>query len=222
MCRERVLGIKINKMSIFSTENLIFLIQTVGYLGLFGIIFAESGLFLGFFLPGDSLIFTAGFLASQNLLNIWWLIPILLVGAVLGDNFGYAFGKKVGPAIFNKEEGLFFHRENLEKASHYYEKYGAKTLVLARFMPIIRTFAPILAGVGQMDYKKFFVYNLLGGALWTVSLPLLGYYLGRTIPHIDKYLLPIILGIIVLSFLPSIVSGIRSGQFKQIWTKLCK
>lgn len=209
-------------MDIFSPEGLTILIQTVGYLGLWVIIFAESGLFLGFFFPGDSLIFTAGFLASQNLLNIWWLIPILLTGAVLGDNFGYTFGKKVGPAIFKKEDGLFFHRENLTKASRYYEKYGAKTLVLARFMPIVRTFAPILAGVGQMEYKKFFAYNLLGGALWTISLPLLGYYLGRIIPNIDKYLLPIILGIIILSFLPSIVGGIRAGQFRQIWTKLRK
>jgi len=199
-------------MGIFSSENLILLIQSVGYLGLFAIIFAESGLFIGFFLPGDSLIFTAGFLASQNLLNIWLLIPILFLGAVLGDNFGYAFGKRIGPAIFKKEDGLLFRKKNLEKAHSYYEKYGAKTLVMARFMPIVRTFVPILAGVGQMEYKKFFSYNLIGGALWTISLPLLGYFLGRAIPDIDKYLLPIVLGIIILSFLPSIFGLIRSKR----------
>ncbi|MEK7477915.1 MAG: DedA family protein [Patescibacteria group bacterium] len=188
------------------------LIKSGGYLGLFAIIFAESGLFFGFFLPGDSLIFTAGFLASQNYLNIWLLIPILFIAAVLGDNFGYGFGKKVGPKIFTKKDSLFFDQENLNRANLFYEKHGAKTLILARFMPVIRTFAPILAGVGQMDYAKFFLYNLVGGALWTISLPLLGYYLGRTIPDIDKYLLPIILLIIFLSILPSLIGFIKSGQ----------
>ncbi len=199
-------------MNFFSTENLILLIKSGGYLGLFAIIFAESGLFFGFFLPGDSLIFTAGFLASQNYLNIWLLIPILFIAAVLGDNFGYGFGKKVGPKIFTKKDSLFFDQENLNRANLFYEKHGAKTLILARFMPVIRTFAPILAGVGQMDYAKFFLYNLVGGALWTISLPLLGYYLGRTIPDIDKYLLPIILLIIFLSILPSLIGFIKSGQ----------
>lgn len=200
------------QMNFFSTENLILLIKSGGYLGLFAIIFAESGLFFGFFLPGDSLIFTAGFLASQNYLNIWLLIPILFIAAVLGDNFGYGFGKKVGPKIFTKKDSLFFDQENLNRANLFYEKHGAKTLILARFMPVIRTFAPILAGVGQMDYAKFFLYNLVGGALWTISLPLLGYYLGRTIPDIDKYLLPIILLIIFLSILPSLIGFIKSGQ----------
>jgi membrane-associated protein len=209
-------------MNIFSPEGLTVLIQTVGYLGLFGIVFAESGLFLGFFLPGDSLIFTAGFLASQNLLSIWLLIPILFIGAVLGDNFGYTFGKKVGPAIFRKEEGLFFHKKNLEKANQYYEKYGPKTLILARFMPIVRTFVPILAGVGMMKYRQFFLYNLIGGALWTISLPLIGYYLGQTIPNVDKYLLPIILGIIILSFLPSIIHLIKTGELKPLIKRLFK
>lgn len=197
-------------MDIFSSENLIKLIEAIGYLGLFLVIFAESGLFIGFFLPGDSLIFTAGFLASQNLLNIWWLIPLLFVGAVLGDNFGYAFGKKVGPAIFRREDGLLFKKKNLLLTKNYFEKYGAKTLILARFMPIVRTFAPILAGVGEMEYKKFFSYNLVGGALWTLILPLLGYFLGRTIPNVDQYLLPIVLAIIVLSFLPSVYELLRT------------
>src|SRR3989338_4694442 len=160
--------------------NLVSLIKTAGYFGLFGIVFAESGLLLGFFLPGDSLLFTAGFLASQGFLNIWFLIPIVFVGAVLGDNVGYAFGHKVGPMIFSKEESIFFHKDHLERAHAFYEKHGPKTLVLARFMPVIRTFVPILAGVGNMHYPTFMVYNFVGGFLWGIGMPLLGYLLGNT------------------------------------------
>ena len=207
-------------MDIFSTENLIVLIKAVGYVGLFGIIFAESGLFLGFFLPGDSLIFTAGVLASQGFLNIWVLIGVLFLAAVLGDNFGYSFGRKVGPAIFKREDSILFHKENLVRANAFYAKHGPKALILARFMPVIRTFAPILAGVGVMNYRKFFMYNLIGGALWTISLPLLGYFLGQVIPDIDKYLLPIILLIIFLSVLPSAIHLIKSGELKRIFKKL--
>jgi membrane-associated protein len=196
-------------MSLFSTANLIILIKASGLLGLFAIIFAESGLFIGFFLPGDSLIFTAGLLASQGYLNIWILVPILFIAAVLGDNFGYAFGRKVGPMIFKKEESLLFNKKNLDYANAFYNEHGSKTLILARFMPVVRTFAPILAGVGKMEYKKFFSYNLIGGALWTTSLPLLGYFLGKEVPNIDKYLLPIILLIIFLSVLPSVIHIIR-------------
>lgn len=203
-------------LNIFSTANLILLIKSGGYLGgylgLFLIVYAESGLFVGFFLPGDSLIFTAGFLASQNFLNIWLLIPLLMFAAVLGDNFGYGFGQKIGPKIFTKEDSLFFDKENLNRANLFYEKHGAKTLILARFMPVIRTFAPILAGVGRMEYAKFFLYNFIGGALWTITLPLFGYYLGRVIPNIDRYLLPIVLLIIVLSILPSVIGLIRSRR----------
>src|SRR5680860_860020 len=175
-------------MDIFSPEGLTILIKTVGYFGLFGIIFAESGLFLGFFLPGDSLIFTAGVLASQGFLNIWTLITILFLGAVLGDNFGYSFGRQIGPKIFKREDSILFHKKNLDRANDFYLKHGAKALILARFMPVIRTFAPILAGVGMMQYRKFFIYNLIGGALWTISIPLIGYFLGQVIPNIDKYL----------------------------------
>ena len=135
--------------------DLISLIKTAGYLGLFFIVFAESGLFIGFFLPGDSLLFTAGFLASQGYLNIWILAPLMFVAAVLGDNFGYAFGKKVGPALFNKEDSFLFHKDHLVKANDFYAKHGPKTIVMARFLPIVRTFAPILAGVGKMEYKTF-------------------------------------------------------------------
>lgn len=185
--------------------DLIPLIKAAGYAGLFGIIFAESGLFIGFFLPGDSLLFTAGFLASQGFLNVYILAPLLFVAAVAGDSTGYAFGYRVGPKIFKKEESLFFKKDNLLKAQEFFAKHGGKTIILARFVPIVRTFAPILAGVGKMHYRTFLAYNLIGGLLWAVGLTFLGYFLGRTIPNVDKYLLPIILGIIFLSFLPTII-----------------
>jgi membrane-associated protein len=184
--------------------NLVDLIKTAGYLGLFGIIFAESGLFFGFFLPGDSLLFTAGFLASQNFLNIYLLIGLTFLAAVLGDNTGYWFGKKTGPKIFSKEDSLLFHKDHIKKAEDFFTKYGPKTIIFARFVPIVRTFAPILAGVGRMEYRTFFFYNLVGGFLWTAGLSSLGYYLGQAVPNIDKYLLPIVITIIIVSILPNI------------------
>lgn len=191
------------------------LIKAVGYAGLFGIVFAESGLFVGFFLPGDSLLFTAGFLASQGFLDVKTLMLITFLGAILGDSFGYAFGKKVGPMIFKKEDSLFFHKDHLERARRFYEKYGGKTLILARFMPIVRTFAPILAGVGRMRYSTFLVYNVVGGFLWSVGVTWLGYYLGNTIPGVDRYLIPIILFIIFLSVSPEIWHIIRYREHRE-------
>lgn len=193
--------------------DLISLIKAVGYLGLFGIIFAESGLFIGFFLPGDSLLFTAGFLSSQGFLNIWILMALTFLGAVLGDNFGYAFGKKVGTAIFTKEDSWLFHKDHLERARVFYEEYGKKTIVIARFLPVIRTFAPILAGVGKMHYPTFLLYNFIGAVLWSLGLTGLGYFLGFTIPNIDKYLIPIILAIIVLSSLPTLIHIFKNRNY---------
>lgn len=192
-------------MEFLAGWDLVSLVKTAGYAGLFLIIFAESGLFIGFFLPGDSLLFTAGFLASQGFLSIWALAPLMFVAAILGDNFGYAFGKKVGPAIFNREDSRFFHKDHLERARVFYEKHGAKTLVLARFLPVVRTFAPILAGVARMRYKTFFFYNILGAVLWALGMTWLGYFLGATVPGVDKYLIPIILAIIVVSILPTLI-----------------
>lgn len=184
--------------------DLVLLIKTVGYLGLFGIIFAESGLFLGFFLPGDSLIFTAGFLASQGFLNVWVLTVITFSAAILGDSFGYAMGKKFGPKIFNKQDSFLFHRDHLEKARIFYEKYGGKTIVLARFLPVIRTFVPILAGVGNMEYKSFVFFNILGAIIWAIGMTWLGYFFGNTVPNADQYIVPIVIAIIILSSLPTI------------------
>lgn len=182
--------------------DLIKILPTIGYLGIFAIVFAESGLLIGFFLPGDSLLFTAGFLASQNIFDIKILAVLCFAGAVLGDSVGYLFGHKVGRKLFQKKDSLFFHKDNLMKAEKFYEKYGKKTIVIARFMPMIRTFAPIVAGIGSMDYKSFVSYNIIGGLLWGTGITLAGYYLGNLIPDVDKYLLPIVLVIIILSVSP--------------------
>lgn len=180
----------------------IFIIKTLGLIGVLAIIFTESGLFFGFFLPGDSLLFTAGLLASQGYLNIYYLLPGVFLMAVLGDSVGYAFGRKVGPKIFVKEDSIFFHKKHLEKARQFYERYGNKTIVLARFIPIVRTFAPIVAGVGQMDYRKFLTYNILGGLGWTILIAGGGYFLGAIVPGIQNYITIIVIVIILTSFVP--------------------
>ena len=186
------------------------IVSTLGLIGVLAIIFAESGLFFGFFLPGDSLLFTAGFLASQGLLNIWWLSIGAMAAAIVGDSVGYWFGKKVGPRIFTREDSLFFHKKHVEKTRTFYQVHGKKTLILARFIPVIRTFAPILAGVGQMEYKTFLTYNVVGGILWGGGLTWGGYLLGSIIPNVDQYLWPIIFLIIFVSFIP---------VFKHLFTK---
>lgn len=168
-------------------------------------IFAESGLFFGFFFPGDSLLFTAGFLASKGFLNEWILLPVVFVAAVLGDNVGYWFGKKVGPKIFSREHSLLFNKKHVTTAQAFYEKHGVKTIILARFVPAVRTFAPIVAGVGKMHYPTFLTYNLVGGLLWGVGVTAAGLFLGNLIPDIDKFLLPIIVGIILISASPGLI-----------------
>lgn len=203
--------------------DLVSLIKTAGYFGLAGIVFAESGLLIGFFLPGDSLLFTAGFLASQGYLDIRVLVPLLFLCAVLGDNVGYAFGHRTGHKIFNKRDSLLFHQDHLLRAKLFFEKHGGKTIILARFIPVVRTFAPILAGVGNMHYRTFMVYNLIGGFIWAVGLLLLGYYLGAAIPHIDRYLLPIIAVIIVVSVLPTAIHLMRDKSFRsRLWAYLSR
>lgn len=192
-------------MNIEFIKNLIdpeIIIQTVGVIGVIAIVFLETGAFFGFFFPGDSLLFTAGFFASQGYLSL----PLLLIGAfiaaVIGDSVGYAFGKRVGPALFTKEDSIFFNKKHIARAQHFYEKYGKKTIVLARFVPIVRTFAPIVAGIGNMQYKVFITFNILGGFLWTWSMLWLGYALGSLIPNPDRYVLPVIVLIIIFSGMP--------------------
>ena len=179
------------------------LLATFGALGLFAMVFAESGLLVGFFLPGDSLLFTAGLLSSQGKL---WPLPLLLAGCFLaaaaGDQVGYAFGNRVGPALFKRPDSRFFHQRNVERSQEYFDEHGPKTILIARFVPVVRTFAPILAGVGKMRYRTFLAYNLVGALLWACGVTTLGFFLGKSIPNIDRYLLPAVLVIIVLSLLP--------------------
>lgn len=203
--------------------DLVEMIKLVGLIGIWAIIFAESGLLIGFFLPGDSLLFTAGFLASQGLFDAQGGLPVLVIGCVIaaitGDSVGYAFGRRVGPAIFRKEDSLFFHKNHLNKARVFYERHGGKTIILARFLPFVRTFAPILAGVGKMEYSKFLLYNVVGGLLWAFGLPVAGFFLGSIIPDVDKYLLPIIAAIIILSVAPTAIHILRDpSQRAQIRT----
>lgn len=178
-------------------------IEAVGLIGVAAIVFAESGLFFGFFLPGDSLLFTAGFLASQGFFNIWVLSLLCTVMAIAGDSVGYAFGHRVGPALFRREDSRFFKKKHLERAHAFYEQHGGKAIVLARFMPFVRTFAPIVAGMAEMTYPRFLTYNVVGGILWGMGVTWAGYFLGSLIPDVDKYLLPIIAAIVVASVAPS-------------------
>jgi membrane-associated protein len=185
-----------------------------GHLAIWGIVFAESGLFFGFFLPGDSLLFTAGFLASPKvqLLDIHLLAIGCFICAVLGDSVGYWTGKRFGQGLFKKEDSWFFKKKYLEAAQKFYDKYGKKAIVLARFTPIVRTFAPIVAGIAGMNYRSFITYNLIGGFAWTFGLCYLGYLLGNIIPDVDKYLLPIVAAIIVISLLPSLIHLYQERQ----------
>jgi len=189
------------------------LLETFGMLGLFGIIFAESGLLIGFFLPGDSLLFTAGLFASQGKFGL--NLPVVLAGvflaAVIGDQVGYLFGKKAGPSIFRRPDSRLFRQDYVVKADAFFEKHGPKTIVLARFVPVVRTFVPVLAGVGKMHYRTFLTYNVLGGFLWAVGITGLGAILGNQIgaDNIDKYLLPLVGVIILLSITPAVIEVVR-------------
>ena len=191
------------------------LIRWGGYLVLVLIVFAETGLLAGFFLPGDSLLVTAGLVcAVEGALNIWPLNLFLSLAAILGDTTGYWIGYHVGPRIFNKERSFFFHKDHLLRTKKFYDKYGAKTVVLARFVPIVRTFAPTVAGVGRMQYSKFLFYNVMGGTAWVASMTLAGYFLGRSIPNIEKQIHWVILIVIALSFIPIIKELILSRSAK--------
>ena len=179
------------------------LIRLGGYTVLMAIVFAETGLLAGFFLPGDSLLVTAGLLAStERLLDITLLIPLLSVAAIAGDSTGYAIGYYLGPHLFNREDSRLFHKHHLVRTQRFYQQYGVNTIVIARFVPIVRTFAPTVAGVGKMRYPTFLAYNILGGIGWVVSMTLAGYFLGRSIPNIEHQLHWVIGIVILLSFLP--------------------
>jgi membrane-associated protein len=189
------------------------LIEAVGYVGLFAIVFAESGLFFGFFLPGDSLLFTAGFLASQGLFELPVLIVLLSIAAITGDSVGYWCGEKFGRKLFTREDSIWFHKKHLITAHEFYERHGGKAIILARFLPAVRTFVPIVAGMGRMSYRKFLFYNVFGGLFWVISMTVGGYFLtdairrlfGISEKDIDKVLIPVVLVIIVVSGLPTMI-----------------
>ena len=190
------------------------LVQWAGYVGLTAIIFTETGLFFGFFLPGDSLLVTAGLLASQPDfgLNVYLLGLLLNLAALLGDNTNYWIGRTTGQRIFYRRESLFFRKKHVESAHAFYERHGAKTIVLARFMPIIRTFAPLVAGVAQMNYRTFLTFSIIGGTAWIWSMLFIGYFLGRWVPGIDRHIEKVILVVIFLSVLPGIISWLRERR----------
>ncbi len=178
------------------------IIETVGLLGVWAIVFVESGLLIGFFLPGDSLLFTAGFLASQGVMDITLLTVGAFIAAVAGDSVGYWIGHRYGRKLFQKEDSLLFHKDHLKKAEAFYEKHGGKTIILARFMPFIRTFAPVVAGIGQMKYSTFLSYNIIGGVLWAIGLTLAGYFFGN-IPIVKDNFEAVIFLIIFASVAPA-------------------
>ena len=179
------------------------LIRWGGYTVLFGVVFSETGLLAGFFLPGDSLLVTAGVLcAADGVLNIAHLIVFLSLAAILRDSTGYAIGYHLGSRLFNREDSRFFHKDHLRRTQRFYEKYGAKTIALARFVPIVRTFAPTIAGVGKMKYPVFLMFNILGGIGWVGSMTLLGFFLGRSVPDIEHRLHWVVAAVIFVSFLP--------------------
>ncbi len=179
-------------------------IRAVGYLGVAALVFAESGLLVGFFLPGDSLLFTAGFLASQGVLQIMPLAAFCFVAAVLGDSTGYAFGHSLGRRLYTRPDSRLFRHEHLARAEAFFARHGGKAIVLARFVPVVRTFVPVVAGAGAMPYGQFIGFNVLGGFLWAVGVTVAGYFLGSAIPGVDRYLLPIIAVIVVVSVLPAV------------------
>lgn len=188
-----------------------YLVQAGGYIGLTLIIFAETGLLIGFFLPGDSLIVTAGLLSAQPQfgLHIWLLGLLLTIAAIVGNSLGYAIGKYSGPRLFTRDDSLLFKKKHLIRAHEFYQKHGGKTLVLARFMPIVRTFVPVVAGMAAMNYRSYTAYNVLGAVLWIWSMLFIGFVLGRYIPGVENHIEKVIIAVIIVSLLPGLISWRR-------------
>ncbi|HET7302585.1 MAG TPA: VTT domain-containing protein [Candidatus Saccharimonadales bacterium] len=178
------------------------------------IVFAETGLLIGFFLPGDTLLFTAGFFAAQGSLPLAGVLLVIAIGAVLGDNVGYTIGRKTGPKMFTKKDGLVFRRDHILRAEEFYEKHGGKTLIFARFIPVVRTFAPMVAGIGKMPRKRFMAYNVVGAVIWTLVITLLGYGLGNAIPSVDKYIMPALGLAMAITFGPTIIHLLRDKRLR--------
>ena len=193
-------------------QSLEALIRWGGYVLLVAIVFTETGLLVGFFLPGDSLLITAGLLAATGVLNIWWLQVLLIVAAITGDSVGYAIGARIGPRLFTREKSRLFNPRHVQRTREFYARHGAKTIVIARFVPIIRTFAPVVAGVGEMTYSRFLFYNVTGGIGWVLSMTGAGYLLGSTVPNIDRHIHLVVIVVIVLSVIPIGIEILRDRR----------
>jgi membrane-associated protein len=196
--------------------NLPDLVQWAGIFGLAAIVFSETGLLVGFFLPGDSLLVTAGLFAARNYLDIYWLVPALTIAAICGNTLGYFIGRVTGPRIFNRENSLFFNKKHAIRASRFYAEYGRKTIVLAQFMPILRTFSPVIAGVAGMRFREFFTFNVIGAFAWIWSMLGTGYFLGTYVPNIEKNIEIVIAVVIFVSILPAIISGLKARHSKHL------
>lgn len=188
------------------------LVRWGGYVVLAAIVFTETGLLIGFFLPGDSLLITAGLVAATGQLNIWWLNAILMVAAVVGDSVGYAIGRRAGPRLFTRPKSLLFNPRHVERTRAFYARYGARTIVIARFVPIVRTFAPVVAGVAPMEYRQFVLYNVVGGVAWVTSMTWAGYLLGQAVPNINDHIHKVVVIVILLSFIPIVVEVVRERR----------
>ncbi len=187
-----------------------------GLIAIGATVFAESGLLIGFFLPGDTLLFGAGILASQGTLPIGWLLVVVIVSAIVGDNVGYSIGHRTGKKIFSKKDSILFRHEHIEQAEKFYETHGGKTIIMARFIPIVRTFAPVVAGIGNMSRRRFLVFNAIGGALWGGGVTLAGYWFGSRVPWVEHYITPVILGVVALSVIGSSVHILRDRTTRDL------
>ena len=184
-----------------------------GYVGLTGIIFAETGLLIGFFLPGDSLIVTAGLLAATTgVFNVYLLGLLLTVASIIGNTLGYAIGKATGPRLFSREDSLLFNKKHLYRAQEFYERHGGATVIIARFMPIVRTFVPVVAGMAQMGYRRYTLFNVIGGVAWIWSMLFIGYFLGRYIPGVDQHIELVIVLVVLASLMPGIIGWMRAKK----------
>src|SRR3989344_3012905 len=208
----------------------------VGYLGMFDInqiiescglllialnVFAETALLIGFFLPGDTLLLGAGILASQGQPPIGWLIAVVIIAAVVGDNVGYEIGKRTGKRIFNKKDSLLFRQDHVFRAEKFYNRHGGKTIIIARFTPFVRTFAPVVAGVGNMPHRRFFFFNVVGGILWGAGVPLLGYWFGSKVPHLEKYIHLVLITVVLASIGFSMFHILKDAKMRAIlWQRI--
>lgn len=190
------------------------LVQTGGLLLIALIIFAESGMMVGFFFPGDTLLLSAGILAAAGQLSVVWAIIVIAIAAIAGDNTGYHIGRKLGPRLFGKQDGIIFRHDYIMKAEKFYEKYGTKTMLLAHFVPIVRSFAPVTAGAGKMNYKQYVIFDAIGDIAWAVSVTLFGYFVGSKIPGIQNYIEPLLLGIVLLTLIPTIYHALKDPKIR--------